>query len=84
MYPRLVFALLALAHTISAITLSTRIANGLKLKYPLQDITRVLTCWDKFTAGQKLDRFVDDNKEIHQIADCFVDGLKSNSPLNKY
>lgn len=57
--------------------LSARIVNGLKLKYPVSDITRVLTCWDRFEKGEKLDRYLDDNKEIYQQADCFVDGLTS-------
>ena len=55
--------------------LSARIVSGLKLKYPLSDIERVLRCWDNFEKGVKLERFVNNDPEIHQQADCFVDGL---------
>ena len=58
-------------------SLSSRIVNGLKLKYPVNEINRVLTCWDRFERGEKLDRYVDDGKQIYQQADCFVDGLTS-------
>ena len=70
-------------HPLSAGPLSSRIVNGLKLKYPqVSDISRVLTCWENFENGKKLDRFVDGNQEIKQEADCFVDNLTST--VNTY
>lgn len=41
------------------------------------DVSRIVTCWDNFVAGKKMDRFVGGNEEIKQTADCFVDGLKA-------
>lgn len=56
-------------------SLSSRIVSGLKLKYPPREIERVLRCWDNFERGAKLDRFIGGDPEMHQQADCFVDGL---------
>eukprot|EP01039_Chlorochromonas_danica_P001547 gene1547-1685_t len=59
-------------------TLADRIKDALTIKYPpSQDISRILTCWDNFVAGKKLERYLLDegNKEFLQTADCFVDGL---------
>ena len=36
-----------------------------------------MKCWDNFERGEKLNRYLDDGKEILQTADCFVDGLQA-------
>ena len=47
------------------------------LRFSDQDISRVLQCWTDFAAGKKLERYLDDGKEVFQTADCFVEGLRA-------
>lgn len=48
--------------------LSNRIKEALQIKFPRDrhDISRVVTCWDDFVAGKRLERYLDDDKEVLQ------------------
>ena len=41
------------------------------------DISRVITCWNNFVEGKKLERYLDNDKKVLQTADCYVDGLRA-------
>jgi len=41
------------------------------------DVSRVVTCWNNFVEGKKLDRYLDNDKKVLQTADCYVDGLRA-------
>ena len=58
-------------------SLADKITNAVKLKFQdsTDSITRVIKCWDNFSKGIKVNRYLDSKEEILQQADCYVDGL---------
>jgi hypothetical protein len=60
-------------------SLSDRIATGLKTKFGESSVQRIIKCWDTFAKGESLERYVNDDKETLQVAQCFVEGLEAKS-----
>ena len=58
-------------------SLSDRIKNNLLGKYGVQDVQRVVKCWDSFSKGELMERYLDDNQQVFQSAQCFVEGLSA-------
>ena len=60
-------------------SLADRVKQAVQVKFSSQgDISRVLGCWDSFTAGKKLHRYVDaPTNKVLQTAECFVDSLSA-------
>ena len=57
-------------------SLSNRILNGVKLKFPGNN-DRVIDCFTKFSQGIEVDRLLGDGSSSHnrQKANCYVEGL---------
>jgi len=60
-------------------SLADRIRNGVLNKFPRDEVSRVITCWDNFNAGKKLHRYLDEDKKVLQDAMCYVDGLEAST-----
>ncbi len=62
--------------TSTASSLSNRILNGVKLKFP-GNIDRVIDCFTKFSQGVEVDILLGDGNSSHnrQKANCYVEGL---------
>eukprot|EP00596_Hydrurales_sp_CCMP1899_P010273 CAMPEP_0119042770 /NCGR_PEP_ID=MMETSP1177-20130426/16145_1 /TAXON_ID=2985 /ORGANISM="Ochromonas sp, Strain CCMP1899" /LENGTH=333 /DNA_ID=CAMNT_0007009775 /DNA_START=224 /DNA_END=1225 /DNA_ORIENTATION=+ len=59
-------------------SLSDRIRSAVLRKQPDGDVDRVIKCWDKFSTGIGMKRFLDaPETKVLQIADCFVEGLSA-------
>lgn len=66
-----------------SMSMSDRIRSAVLRKQPNGDVDRVITCWDKFSSGSGIERFLDGPKnQVLQKADCFVEGL-SAMPFHK-
>ena len=63
---------------ISESSLSSRIKNGLLLKFPASESTRVVDCFNRFLYQQDLDHLLGDQKDSHnrQQANCWVKGIE--------
>jgi aspartate beta-hydroxylase len=59
--------------------LGERIRKSVLLKYDNQQVHRVITCWNNFMDGKKLERHIDDDKRVFQSAECYIDGLTCRS-----
>lgn len=58
-------------------SLTDRISNAVKHKFPEESVGRVLDCFNRFSVGTELDHMMGDGKDDHnrQRANCYVDGL---------
>lgn len=57
-------------------SLAERIRDSIVRKYDSDKVTRVLSCWNNFIEGKKLERYLDGNKKkVLQTADCFIEDL---------
>lgn len=63
----------------SAVPLSERIKANLIKKYTHDDINRVLRCWDSFSRGESVERYLDEGRTVFQSAQCFIEGLTAQS-----
>lgn len=64
----------------SSSPLADRIRESVLRKYDVNQVSRVITCWNDFIAGEKLHRYLDEpENKVLQTADCFVKGLGAKS-----
>ena len=57
-------------------SLAERIRDSVLRKYDANKVKRVITCWNNFIDGKKLERYLDgDKKKVLQTADCFIEDL---------
>lgn len=59
-----------------SLTLTSRILNGVKIKFP-DSSKRVVDCFERFSRGEEIDVLMGDGKSAHnrQRANCYVTGL---------
>ena len=64
----------------AATSLSLRILNGVKMKFPSK-IERVIECFTSFSQGTELDNLLGDGNSAHnrQKANCYVQGLTTQT-----
>jgi hypothetical protein len=59
-------------------SLFDRIRSAIIRQQPEDDIGRVVKCWDKFSTGVGVERYLDaPTNKVLQTADCFVEGLSA-------
>eukprot|EP01041_Mallomonas_annulata_P016980 gene16980-35210_t len=63
----------------TTMSLGDRIRTAVINKFEVSDVNRVIKCWDEFSAGNKLSRYLDAEEKVLQTADCYVDGLQTTS-----
>ena len=63
----------------STTPLATRIQAAVESKYDKKNVNRVLDCWKRFIAGEKHEKYLDNENKVFQSADCYVNGLDALS-----
>jgi hypothetical protein len=60
-----------------SMSLAEKISSAVTQKFSGLDVTRVTSCWDAFSAGKHVNHYLDEDKQVLQQAECYVQGLRA-------